>query len=102
MAQDYGAFGSPSSNSPAAGWLRLRQAHDDEERREMPRYDYRCSSCDEVYELSRPMAEADSSTVCPNGHEGAVRLLPVFAAMGGASAPAPQGGGACCGGGCCG
>ena len=67
----------------------------------MPRYDYRCTTCDATYELSRPMAEADEPASCPAGHEGAVRMFPVFATLGGASAPTPAGGG-CCGGGCCG
>jgi putative FmdB family regulatory protein len=65
----------------------------------MPFYDYRCSTCDEVFEASRPMAEADAPITCPSGHEGARRLLAVFATPGQASAPAPSGG--CCGGGCC-
>ena len=66
----------------------------------MPRYDYRCTTCEEVYELSRPMAEADEPATCSSGHQGAVRLFPLFATTGGALAPAATGGG-CCGGGCC-
>ncbi|MHB1582305.1 MAG: FmdB family zinc ribbon protein [Acidimicrobiales bacterium] len=71
----------------------------------MPLYDYRCTTCSAVYEARRTMAEADAPTTCPQGHEGAVRLLPVFATTGLAEAPA--GGGMCgapvsggCGGGC--
>lgn len=72
----------------------------------MPLYDYRCRTCQAVYELRRPMAEADRPSTCPEGHVGAVRLLPVFATTtGSADSPAP--GGACgapvpggCGGGC--
>ncbi len=52
------------------------------------------------------MADADAPTVCPDGHVGAVRLLPVFAATGLAAEPGPAGG-MCgapvaggCGGGC--
>ncbi len=48
------------------------------------------------------MAEAGNPATCPDGHDNAVRLLSVFASVGGASAapaPAPAGG-ACCGGGC--
>ena len=69
----------------------------------MPRYDYRCTTCEATYEMSRPMAEADEPATCPTGHEGAVRMFPVFATLGGASAPMPAGGagGGCCGGGCC-
>ena len=69
--------------------------------RTMPRYDYRCNTCDQVYELSRSMADADAPALCPSGHEGAVRMFPLFATTGGALAPQPQGGGGCCGGGCC-
>ena len=65
----------------------------------MPRYDFRCTTCERTYELSRPMAEADAPATCPDGHEDAVRLLPVFATTGMASAPVASGG--CCGGGCC-
>ena len=51
------------------------------------------------------MSEANSPATCPDGHDGAVRMLSVFANVGApGSAPvqsvAPQGGG-CCGGGCC-
>lgn len=69
----------------------------------MPRYDFRCRTCDQTYEVSRPMAEADAPAACPDGHVGAVRLLPMFVTTGAASAPAPapSGGGGCCGGGCC-
>jgi putative FmdB family regulatory protein len=70
----------------------------------MPLYDYRCTTCQTVYEVRRPMAEADAPAACPQGHQGAVRLLPVFATTGSAEEPvggmcgAPVAGG--CGGGC--
>jgi putative FmdB family regulatory protein len=77
----------------------------------VPLYDYRCRTCDVVYEQRRPMSDADSPTTCPDGHVGAARLLPVFATTGlgagyatGAAGPgegycgAPVAGG--CGGGC--
>ena len=70
----------------------------------MPIYEYRCSTCECVYEERRSMADADAPATCPGGHAGARRLLPVFA-TGGSSASenpgmagAPQMGG--CGGGC--
>jgi hypothetical protein len=66
----------------------------------MARYDFRCTSCEQTFELTRPMADADDPASCPQGHEGARRLLPVFTATGMASIPATSGGG-CCGGGCC-
>lgn len=71
----------------------------------MPLYDFRCRTCDATFELRRSMAGADEPATCPEGHVGAVRLLPVFAATGragGSDAPAPSapamGGG--CGGHC--
>jgi putative FmdB family regulatory protein len=71
----------------------------------MPLYDYRCTTCDTVYEARRSMADADHPAVCPDGHTGAVRMLPVFATVGHADTPpgpamcgAPVAGG--CGGGC--
>jgi len=70
----------------------------------VPRYDYRCTTCESVYELSRPMSDADAAATCPEGHVGAVRLLAVFATTGGASperSASPSSGGGCCGGGCC-
>ena len=70
----------------------------------MARYEYRCRTCDDRFELRRPMAEADAPASCPSGHPDVVRLLSVFATVGaagasGAAPPAmPSGGG--CGGAC--
>ncbi|MFF7276284.1 FmdB family zinc ribbon protein [Streptomyces griseorubiginosus] len=71
----------------------------------MPRYEYRCRTCGDTFELSRPMAESSAPADCPAGHDDTVKLLSTVAVGGtstAASAPAPQGGGGCCGGGCCG
>lgn len=74
----------------------------------MPRYEYRCRTCGDTFELSRPMAESSAPAACPTGHDDTVKLLSTVAvAVGGTtSAPAPRagggGGGGCCGGGCCG
>ncbi|MEN3583028.1 zinc ribbon domain-containing protein [Streptomyces sp. ZYX-F-203] len=72
----------------------------------MPRYDYRCRSCGDTFELRRPMAESASPATCPAGHGDTVKLLSTVAVGGAAAAPsaAPPSGGAggCCGGGCCG
>ncbi|WP_031044941.1 FmdB family zinc ribbon protein [Streptomyces sp. NRRL F-5650] len=71
----------------------------------MPRYEYRCRSCGDTFELSRPMAESSAPAACPAGHEDTVKLLSTVAVGGSSSAPAPSsggGGGGCCGGGCCG
>ncbi|WP_328657222.1 FmdB family zinc ribbon protein [Streptomyces sp. NBC_00334] len=72
----------------------------------MPRYEYRCRSCGDTFELSRPMAESSAPASCPAGHDDTVKLLSTVAvggsASGSAPAPSPGGGGGCCGGGCCG
>ncbi|WP_326583135.1 zinc ribbon domain-containing protein [Streptomyces sp. NBC_00481] len=71
----------------------------------MPRYEYRCRTCGDTFELSRPMAESSAPADCPVGHSDTVKLLSTVAVGGSAtaSAPAPRaGGGGCCGGGCCG
>ncbi|WP_328326120.1 MULTISPECIES: FmdB family zinc ribbon protein [unclassified Streptomyces] len=73
----------------------------------MPRYEYRCRSCGDTFEISRPMAESSAPATCPEGHEDTVKLLSAVA-VGGSAAAAPSGGsgggggGGCCGGGCCG
>jgi putative FmdB family regulatory protein len=71
----------------------------------VPVYEFRCSTCHDVFDERRPMADADAPATCPGGHVGATRLLPVFATTGFAAAPAP--GSMCgapvaggCGGGC--
>ncbi|WP_344406560.1 zinc ribbon domain-containing protein [Streptomyces longisporus] len=73
----------------------------------MPRYEYRCRSCGDTFELSRPMVQSSDPATCPAGHEDTVKLLSTVAVGGTASAPAAAprgggGGGGCCGGGCCG
>ncbi|MFD3333356.1 zinc ribbon domain-containing protein [Streptomyces sp. NPDC058700] len=72
----------------------------------MPRYEFRCRTCGDTFELSRPMAESSDPASCPAGHDDTVKLLSAVA-VGGSAAPAPSGGGGgggggCCGGGCCG
>ncbi|MEU0737852.1 zinc ribbon domain-containing protein [Streptomyces sp. NPDC006134] len=72
----------------------------------MPRYEYRCRTCGDTFELSRPMAESSAPAPCPAGHDDTVKLLSTVAVGGSAAAPASAppagGGGGCCGGGCCG
>ncbi|MGA5216152.1 FmdB family zinc ribbon protein [Streptomyces cinereoruber] len=66
----------------------------------MPRYEYRCRTCGDTFELSRPMAESSDPAACPAGHGDTVKLLSAVAVGGtGTAAPAQSGGG---GGGCCG
>ncbi|MFH5232646.1 FmdB family zinc ribbon protein [Antrihabitans spumae] len=71
----------------------------------MPRYDYRCRTCGDTFEVSRSMADSSADTPCPVGHNDTVKLLTTFGVGGSASAQrgtqsAPPSGG-CCGGGCC-
>ncbi|GAA2276258.1 hypothetical protein GCM10010145_39100 [Streptomyces ruber] len=82
----------------------------------MPRYEYRCRTCGDTFELSRPMAESAAPADCPAGHDDTVKLLSTVAVGGSASASGAGsgpgrgsaasrpagGGGGCCGGGCCG
>ncbi|MBT2458788.1 zinc ribbon domain-containing protein [Streptomyces sp. ISL-87] len=72
----------------------------------MPRYEFRCRTCDDTFEVSRPMAESSAPADCPSGHADTVKLLSAVAVGGSArSTPAPAMGGAgggCCGGGGCG
>ncbi|MER5502334.1 MULTISPECIES: zinc ribbon domain-containing protein [unclassified Streptomyces] len=75
----------------------------------MPRYEYRCRSCGDTFELSRPMAQSSDPASCPAGHDDTVKLLSTVAVGGSSAKSAPAapsagggGGGGCCGGGCCG
>jgi putative FmdB family regulatory protein len=67
----------------------------------MPRYEYRCRTCDDTFELRRMMSESDAPAVCPEGHADTTKLLSVFASVGAspggdaAPAPAPSMGGGC-------
>ncbi|WNF26816.1 zinc ribbon domain-containing protein [Streptomyces sp. C11-1] len=72
----------------------------------MPRYEFRCRTCGDTFEVSRPMAQSSDPASCPLGHDDTVKLLSAVA-VGGAAGSAPDssgggGGGGCCGGGCCG
>ncbi|MEU5980158.1 zinc ribbon domain-containing protein [Streptomyces sp. NPDC047315] len=75
----------------------------------MPRYEFRCHSCDDTFEVDRPMARSGDPASCPSGHDDTVRLLSAVS-VGGTAAGGPTGeppvrgggGGGCCGGGCCG
>ncbi|MBJ8347888.1 zinc ribbon domain-containing protein [Antrihabitans sp. YC2-6] len=68
----------------------------------MPRYEYRCRSCGDTFEVTRSMSESSIDTPCPQGHDDTVKLLTTLGLAGkSAPAPQPQGGGGCCGGGCC-
>jgi putative FmdB family regulatory protein len=69
----------------------------------VPTYEFRCRTCDAVFEQRRPMAEADRAADCPAGHADTVRLISLFAATrNGNGTAAPAGGNGGTGGGCCG
>ena len=66
----------------------------------MPRYDYRCRTCDSTFEVQRSLTDAERPVSCPSGHGETSRVFSAVAVGGSTAAPAPSGG--CCGGGCCG
>jgi putative FmdB family regulatory protein len=79
----------------------------------MALYEYKCSDCEERFELMRPMNEADDLAGCPEcGGTESRRLVSNFASITpGASAVSTNNatmpvrnvaGHGCCGGGCCG
>ena len=49
----------------------------------MPLYEYRCRTCDDTFEMRRAMSESNEPAPCPSGHTDSVRLLSVFASVGG-------------------
>ena len=57
----------------------------------MPTYEFRCRTCDSVFEERRPMSEASAPATCPSGHPDAVKLLSVFASTGGRQASSVSG-----------
>ena len=67
----------------------------------MPRYDYRCRTCDVTFEVRRRMDEPEKTVVCRDGHSTTTRVFTPVAVAGGSGAPTPADGGGCCGGGCC-
>ncbi len=71
----------------------------------MPLYEFRCRTCDDTFDVRRPMSQAGDPATCPAGHDDAVRLLSVFASVGapaggGSPTPAPRMTGGGCGAGC--
>jgi len=66
----------------------------------MPLYEYRCRTCDDTFELRRPMSDANAPAPCPAGHDDSVRLLSVFASVGAANSSAAPASGSSSGGGC--
>lgn len=48
----------------------------------MPLYEYFCPTCETKFERLRPMSASDEPSICPEGHEGAERLVSLFSAVG--------------------
>ena len=68
----------------------------------MPRYDYRCRTCDARFEVRRGLDETEQHVPCPDGHGDTSRVFTAVA-VAGSAAPSPStSAGGCCGGGCCG
>jgi putative FmdB family regulatory protein len=70
----------------------------------MAAYDYRCRTCDSVFEVRRGIVDDAAEVRCPDGHDDVARLWSAVAVGGRSAAPAvpAAAGGGCCGGGCCG
>jgi len=47
----------------------------------MPLYEYYCPECETRFELLRSMSRSNDPATCPNGHEGAQRVLSVFSSV---------------------
>ncbi len=56
----------------------------------MPFYDFSCPTCEERFEVQRSMSERDESATCPQGHEGAVRVVSKVGIMGGVRYGSPS------------
>jgi putative FmdB family regulatory protein len=70
----------------------------------MPVYEYYCRTCEQRFDLLRPIVKADEPAACPEGHAGASRTITLFATIGRAGdqpfAALPTTGGCACGGAC--
>jgi len=56
----------------------------------MPFYDFRCPTCDERFEVRRPIAESDQPMPCPKGHPDAVRVITTWGTGGGIRSGTPS------------
>jgi len=64
-----------TASGPRAGCRRTIQP--------MPFYEFACPTCEERFEVQRPMSERDEPTPCPNGHESAKRIVSNVGVSGG-------------------
>lgn len=56
----------------------------------MPFYSYRCPTCDERFEARRSFETYDDPMSCPQGHEGAVRIITSWGTGGGIRSGTPS------------
>lgn len=72
----------------------------------MARYEYRCPTCTERFEVERSITAPAGAVLCPAGHGEAQRVFSPIASVGragagaGAAMPTAPMGGGCCGGAC--
>ena len=55
----------------------------------MPFYDFRCPTCEEAFEVRRPISESDQPVSCPKGHDGAIRVITTWGTGGGIRSGTP-------------
>ena len=57
----------------------------------MPLYEFRCRTCDTTFDAAPPDERGERlRPTCPDGHDGAVRLLSVFATAGASAGGSPS------------
>ena len=67
----------------------------------MPVYEYYCRTCNTKFEKLQPMSSSERTAECPEGHEGAMRTLSLFAGViRGEGGEMSFSGGCACGGNC--
>ena len=74
----FSAPGLSSLDKAGAGCLPYTRP---EGERAMPIYEYKCVSCGKQFDLLRRMRQADEPVTCPSCHNGAQRVLSVFASF---------------------
>jgi putative FmdB family regulatory protein len=47
----------------------------------VPTYVYRCVTCDDDFELDRPMSQSSDPAACPSGHTKTMRKLTGFTSV---------------------
>ncbi len=47
----------------------------------MPLYEYYCPTCSKKFEILRPMSRSDEPATCPEGHDGAERVVSLFTSL---------------------